>query len=98
MPPVELAGEVLVADVEALADQLVAVLVVVEDEHDRPVRVDEPAEPAARTPAATRSTATRDVPGRERGDRARIDDHATRREVAARRRRRRARSRRGSAS
>ena len=46
MPPVELADEVLVADVEALADQLVAVLVVVEDEHERPVRVDEPAEPA----------------------------------------------------
>ena len=42
----ELSGEVFVADVEALAHQVSAVLVAVEDEQQRLVSFDEPAEPA----------------------------------------------------
>ena len=70
------------ADVEALADQLVAILVVVEDERERPVRVDEPAEPAGKRRAQRVGQRAGEVPGGERGGRANIDDHATRREVA----------------
>ena len=43
---VELAEDRVVADGEALADEVGAVGVVVEDEHDGPVEGDEPAEPA----------------------------------------------------
>ena len=81
-PAGQLADEPFVADVEALADQLVPVLVVVEDEHERPVRLDEPAEPAAKRRSQRVGQRAGEVPGGERGDRADIDDHATRREVA----------------
>ena len=56
---VELADDVLVADVEALADDLVAVLVVAGDDHDRPVEVDEPAEPAGEHRSQRRSRSNR---------------------------------------
>ena len=84
----QLADEVFVADVEALADELVAVLVVVEDEHERPVRVDEPAEPAGERRPQRVGHRAGDVAGGERGDRADVDDGATGGEVGARRRRR----------
>ena len=42
---IELADEMLVPDVEALANEVAAVLAGIEDEHQWPVRCDEPAEP-----------------------------------------------------
>ena len=43
---VEFAGEILVPDVEALTDEVGAILVAVEHEHELAVGLDEPAEPA----------------------------------------------------
>ena len=77
----QLADESLVADVEALADQLVAVLVVVE----RRTRAAGPGRRASRASwrmaAATCWTASRGRARRQRGDRADIDDRAAGGEV-----------------
>ena len=51
-----------------------AVLVVVEHEHDGPVRVDEPTEPAGERRAQRVGDRAGDVAVGERGDRADVDD------------------------
>ena len=80
---VELAEDRLVADGEALADEVDAVGAVVEDEHHGPVEGDQPTEPAGEH----RSVLDRDRPQwmrlRERGDGAGIDERGTIREVTA---------------
>lgn len=71
---IELAEDGVVADGEALADEVGAVDRVVEHEHDGPVEVDEPAEPAGEH----RAVLDRDRPGGVRpcegGDRAGVDE------------------------
>ena len=71
---VELTGELFVADAETLPHELGAVLVVVEDEDERPVGVDEPAQPAREHGPQLDRQRARDVPGRERVDRTDVDD------------------------
>ena len=56
---VELADDVLVADVEALADDLVTVLAVAGDDHDRPIERRRASRASWRTPVAARSTSNR---------------------------------------
>ena len=68
------------------------------DEHERPVGLDEPAEPAGEHRSQRVRHRARDVPGRERGDRSGVDDERRLRRGDARRRRRRAGRGRGSAS
>ena len=55
----QLAHQVVVADGAALAGQLPAVLVLVQDEHQRPGVVDAASPASWRTPGAARSTAPR---------------------------------------
>ena len=71
---VELADDVLVADVEALADDLVAILVVAGDDDDRAFEVGEPAEPAGEHRSQRVRHRAGHVPGGEVGDRSHVDD------------------------
>ena len=71
----QLAHQVVVADGAALADQLAAVLVVVQDEHQRLGVVEEPAQPAGELRPQRDRQRPGDVAGRERGDRAGVDQH-----------------------
>ncbi len=71
---VELADDVVVSDVECLADDLVTVLVGAGDDHDRPVEVGDPAEPAGEHRSQRVGDRTGDVAGRELCDRSGIDD------------------------
>ena len=77
----ELADEVLVADVEALADELVAILALVEHEDERPLRSDQPAEPTGEHGAQRCSTTT---PERDRSENAAIGRTSTTTPPAAR--------------
>ena len=87
---VELADELVVADVEALADDLGAVLVVAGDDHDRPVEVDDPAEPAGEHRSQRVGHRAGDVSGGELGDRAGVDHQRAGGDVPLDGRRRRA--------
>ena len=69
------AGEVVVADLVALADQLGTVLVGAHDEDDRPVAFDEPAEPGAELGAQRVGQCFGDVPGGPGHDRPGVDEH-----------------------
>ena len=73
----ELAGEVLVADLRACQTTR-GVLVGVEDEDERPVGGDEPAEPGGERGAQRDRHRARDVAARRSGDRAGVDDQAPR--------------------
>ena len=93
---VELTGEVFVADVQALAHEIGAILVVAEHEHERPVGLDEPAEPTREHGPQLDRQRARDVPGREVLDRADVDENARPRRSARGTVRRRVRSSAGS--
>ena len=75
-PSVELAEELFEADVAGLADQLAAVLVGVEDEHERGVGRSEPPQPGAELGSQGVGHRARDVTGGVGGDRTGVHEPA----------------------
>ena len=72
-PAGQLTHQVVIADGAALAGQLPAVLVLVQDEDQRPGVVQQPAQPAGERRAQLDRQRPGDVAGRERGDGAGVD-------------------------
>lgn len=73
-PAGQLPGEAFVADGQALADDVIAILVAIDDEHDLPVPIDQPAEPAGELRAELDRQRAGDVAGREGLDGSDVDD------------------------
>jgi hypothetical protein len=74
---VKLTGQPLVADLQALADQVSAVLLGVQDQHEGPVVGHQPAQPGRERTAQRDREGARDVPGGEGGHRPRVDQFGT---------------------